>query len=411
MVDLIGFLNKDMEDYFFEKSIYYDKYQYKMINNPYYHKKFIKYINENKRYIQYIFQKKLFKNKKNFLLTKSEVKKVVEYIGGNKINILNENQLNLFNYFDNIHDFSNYSHINIDYKYYDLEESNIKSIKKSKIEDSFMNQVNRKYFYEMNIQNSNHILNSIYHIIENYNIINDASGFSAIFSKVGYVSHTYYEHILERIKERKYSINTLANFLDPGNSLKSYIETTNNRNHHYKNINNVLDIINVYNYFLEEIFYNKSIHLFPKIDFSEKDIMFKIFIKDKKISENKTDINGIHLYKGFNSIDNIISNLRILEILNKKETYKKYINHKYFFLRLKSMGDRIQAYEVYYTNKKLLTPIIVLKNKKLKKYNSNKKLLLSTNDKMLTYFSMNGFDKMNILSIYKNYIILKNDFH
>ncbi len=404
MIDLIGFINKDMEDYFFEKSTYYDNYEYQMIKNPYYHKKFIEFVNKNKRYVNYIFKNKLFRNKK----TKS-----VEYSGGNKINILNETQINLFNYCDNIHDFSNYKHINIDYKYYNLQENDIKHIKKSKIEDFFINQLNQNYFYEINIENSNNILNYIYNIIEKYKIVNDASGFSTIFNKVRYVSHQYYEYIIKRIEERKYSINTLANLLDSGNSLKSNIGELNNRNHDYKNINNVLSIINVYNYFLEEIFYNKNIHLFPKIDLTIKGIIMKIFIKNtnkvgKKISENKGYIKRLDLYKGFNSIENIVGKLEVLEKFNKN---KKYINEKYFFLRLKSMGDRIQAYEVYYTNKNLLTPIMILKNKILKQYESNKKLLLATNDKMLTYFSMNAFDKMNILSVYKNHIILKNDFN
>lgn len=402
MIDLLGFINNDIKEYFFEKSMYYDNHNYEIIKNPYYNKKFIKYVNKYQRYINYIFKNKLYKSKANKKIT----------YGGSKIHNLLEKEIELFNYFDNMHDFSKFSHINIDYKYYNLPEEDIKDIKKSKIEDSFINKLNRNYFYEINIQNSNNILNYIYNIIDKYKIVNDAYGFSAIFSKVGYISHKYYEYIIKRIEERKYSINTLANLLDSGNPLKSHIIELNNHNHNYKNINDVLSIINVYNYFLEEIFYNKNIHLFPKIDLTIKDIVMKVFIKDNKnggkISENKGYIKKLDLYKGFNSIENIVGKLEVLEQFNINE---KYINEKYFFLRLKSMGDRIQAYEVYYTNKKLLTPIIVLKNKKFKKYKSNKKLLLATNDKMLTYFSMNGFDKMNILSIYKNNIILQNDFH
>jgi hypothetical protein len=80
------------------------------------------------------------------------------------------------------------------------------------------------------------------------------------------------------------------------------------------------------------------------------------------------------------------------------------------------MGDRIQAYEVYLTNQKLLNPIIFdvrSKEKNVKEYCGNKKLFLSTNDQLLTYFSCNGFHRMNVLSRtslhHKNYIILRND--
>ncbi len=92
MIDLLGFLNKNMESYFFEKSIFYIKNEYKIIENPYYNKKFITYVYKNKRYINYIFKNRLYSNKR------------VLY-GGYKIHILTENQIELFNYFDNIHDF------------------------------------------------------------------------------------------------------------------------------------------------------------------------------------------------------------------------------------------------------------------------------------------------------------------
>ncbi len=283
-----------------------------------------------------------------------------------------------------------------------MKEEEVKDIKKSKIEDYFINQINKKYFIKINIDNSNDILNKIYDIIKRYKIVNDASGFSAIFNKVGYVSNIYAKKIIKSIEERKYSVNTLANFLDAGNPLISYIEEDNSSN--YKNIDNVINIINIYNKFLEEIFYNKNKHLFPKIDLTIKNINFKLFVKENnKINENKNYIKNMLINKGFNSIVNIVNIIQFLD--------KKYINEKYFLLRLKSMGDRIQSYEVYYSNKNLLTPIIKLRNNKLKKYEGNKKLFLATNDKMLTYFSINAFDKMNILSIYKDNIIIKNDFY
>lgn len=400
MIDLLGFINNDIKEHFFEKSIYYIKNNYKIIQNPYYNKKFIDYVNKKKRYINYIFKNKLYKSKLY------ENKKIT--YGGSKIHNLNDNEMELFNYFDNIHNFSIYSHINIDYKYYNLQQEDIKDIKKSKIEDYFVNRIDKKHFIKINPVNANDILNKIYNIIEKYKIVNDASGFINIFNKIPYISHIYLHHILNSIEERKYSVNTLANFLDSGNSLNSYINEKNN-NHKNIKITNILNIINSYNNFLKEIFYNKNKYLFPQLESDTKKIILKLYINENnKINENKGYIKTLDLYKGFNSIQNMVGKLEVLEKFNKN---KKYINEKYFFLRLKSMGDRIQAYEVYYTNKNLLTPIIVLKNKKTKIYESNKKLFLATNDKMLTYFSINGFEKMNILSVYKDNIILQNDLH
>ena len=401
LIELLG-LWEDETEFFINNLIYLIENNYTPIYN-----------NISTKYIKELFETKKRNNyAKQFLRNKS--KKIVKlYFQNNKNNVIggsskkvikakkeNNITINDFNYYDNIHDFGD-TICNSLKKYYNISSTNINNniikyfINKenTNIEKYFINKINNhSYIKTIDYESIYKIYKNIYDTITNNNnkFINDASGFSKINSLLKkfisknnikndskyYLLNDYMNQITVIIKQNKtYSINTFGNYIDAGKELHSSFNyknlnklIVNNKNK--EKMNQYSHIINEYNKIFKNIFMDSNNSYYLQIELENNNIKLNIY-KNNKIIEN------IPFYKGFNSTEHI------------KKIIKKYNMNdllKIFYLRLKSLGDRIQAYELYLLNNNI-SNILLYKYDKKDFYISNKNYnyYLATSDQMLIY--------------------------